>query len=56
VQAAAVRKIGSSTLPSMAPEGYAGLALPTYNDLYARRNDYAEQMNKAVGGLFGSFA
>lgn len=56
VQAAAIRKVGSSMLPTMAPEGYAGLALPIYEDLYSRRNDYAEQMNKAVGGLFGSLA
>lgn len=56
VQAAAIRKTGASMLPSMAPEGYAGLAMPTYNDLYARQNDYAEQMSKAVGGLFGSLA
>lgn len=56
VQAAAIRKAGVDMLPSMAPEGYAGLALPIYNDLYSRRNDYAEQMNKAVGGLFGSLA
>jgi len=56
VQSAAVRKMGASMLPDVAPSGYAGLALPTYNDLYARRNDYDEQMSKAVGGLFGSFA
>ena len=56
LEAATLRKTGVDLLPSMAPEGYAGLALPTYNDLYARRNDYSEQMGKAVGGLFGSLA
>jgi hypothetical protein len=50
------RQAGLSMMPDEAPKGYNQLAMPTYSDLYARRNDYDEQISKGIGSLFGSFA
>ena len=55
-QAADTRRAGLQALPTEAPTGYNQLAMPTYNSLYERRNDLAEQRNKAVGNLFGALA
>lgn len=55
-QAAQTRTAGLQALPNEAPTGYNQLAMPTYNSLYERRNDLAEQRNKAVGNLFGALA
>lgn len=55
-QAADTRRVGLQALPNEAPTGYNQLAMPTYNSLYERRNDLAEQRNKAVGNLFGALA
>lgn len=55
-QAAGTRAAGLQALPQEAPTGYAQLAMPTYNSLYNRRQDLAEQQSKAVGNLFGSLA
>jgi hypothetical protein len=50
------RRAGVQAMPDGAPTGYAQLAMPTYNSMYERQNDYDEQMSKAVGNLFGSLA
>jgi hypothetical protein len=55
-QAAQTRRAGVQSMPDGAPTGYAQLAMPTYNSLYERRNDYDEQISKGVGALFGSLA
>lgn len=55
-QAADTRVAGLRALPEQAPTGYNQLAMPTYNSLYNRRNDLAEQQSKALGNLFGSLA
>lgn len=55
-KAAQVRQTGLNMMPNEAPTGYNQLAMPTYNSLYERQNKYDEQLNKAVGGLFGSLA
>jgi hypothetical protein len=55
-QAAQTRRAGVQSMPDGAPTGYAQLAMPTYNSLYERRNDYNEQISKGVGALFGSLA
>lgn len=55
-QAAQTRTAGLQALPNEAPTGYNQIAMPTYNSLYERRNDLAEQRNKAVGNLFGALA
>lgn len=44
---------GLSALPTSAPEGYAGLALPTYEALNQRRNQYRADLARASGDLFG---
>jgi hypothetical protein len=56
VQAMNTRQVGLNMMPDEAPTGYNQLAMPTYNSLYERQNDYNEQMSKAVGGLFGALA
>ncbi|MEN6644315.1 MAG: hypothetical protein ABFE08_17890 [Armatimonadia bacterium] len=56
VQAMNTRQVGLNMMPDEAPTGYNQLAMPTYNSLYERQNDYNEQMSKAVGNLFGSLA
>lgn len=55
-QAADTRAAGLRSLPNEAPTGYNQLAMPTYNSLYERRQDLAEQQSKALGNLFGSLA
>jgi len=55
-QAAQTRAAGLRALPDQAPTGYNQLAMPTYNSLYERRQDLAEQQSKALGNLFGSLA
>jgi hypothetical protein len=45
---------GISALPSMAPQGYAGLAMPTFNALQERRDAYNRDLAQASGDLFGS--
>jgi len=55
-QAAQTRAAGLQALPEQAPTGYSQLAMPTYNSLYNRRQDLAEQQSKALGNLFGSLA
>jgi hypothetical protein len=55
-QAADTRAAGLRSLPEQAPTGYNQLAMPTYNSLYERRQDLAEQQSKALGNLFGSLA
>lgn len=44
---------GLNVLPTAAPEGYAGLALPTYEALQERRNQYRSDLARATGDLFG---
>lgn len=55
-QAAQTRRAGIQSMPDGAPTGYAQLAMPTYNSLYERQNDYNEQISRGVGALFGSLA
>lgn len=55
-QAMDTRRVGLNMLPEQAPTGYNQLAMGTYNSMYERQKSYDEQLNKAVGGLFGSFA
>jgi hypothetical protein len=55
-QAAQTRRAGVQSMPDGAPTGYNQLAMPTYNSLYERQNDYNEQFSKGVGNLFGSLA
>jgi len=45
---------GLSALPSSAPQGYAGMALPTYQALQERRDQYQRDLAKASGDLFGN--
>jgi hypothetical protein len=45
---------GLSALPSSAPQGYAGMALPTYQALQGRRDQYQRDLAKASGDLFGN--
>jgi len=40
-------------LPTTAPTGAAGLALPIYAALDKRRAEYARDLANATGGLFG---
>lgn len=42
---------GLSTLPTAAPEGYAGLALPLYQDLAERRRQQAADENYLAGRI-----
>jgi hypothetical protein len=44
---------GLGALPTSRPQGYAGLALPTYNDLQKRRDQYARDLARGAGDLFG---
>jgi len=44
---------GIGALPTSAPQGYAGLALPTFNDLQKRRDQYARDLARGAGDLFG---
>lgn len=51
---------GMGALPTSAPEGYAGLALPMYEDLAERarqaRADLTYGVTRAIPGLFGGIA
>lgn len=44
---------GVGALPTAAPQGYAGLSLPTYNSLQQRRDEYARDLARGAGDLFG---
>lgn len=55
-QAMNTRQVGLNMLPQDAPTGYNQLAMGTYNSKYEREKDQQEQLSKAVGNLFGSFA
>lgn len=48
-----LRQAGVQTLPTNAPEGYAGLALPIYEDLQQRRYSYNNDLASSFGNLFG---
>lgn len=45
---------GLGLLPTSAPTGYAGMALPTYEALQQRRDAYRRDLASATGDLFGS--
>lgn len=47
---------GLGALPTSAPQGYAGLALPTYEALQRRRDAFQRDLARGVGDLFGSIA
>jgi hypothetical protein len=44
---------GLNVLPTAAPEGEAGLMLPTYEALQQRKNQYRSDLARATGDLFG---
>jgi len=47
---------GLGALPTSAPQGYAGLALPTYEALQQRRDQFTRDLARAGGDLFGGIA
>jgi len=47
---------GLGALPTSAPRGYAGMALPTYEALQGRRDAYTRDLASATGDLFGRIA
>jgi len=49
----AARQTAMNALPTTAPTGAAGLALPIYAALDKRRAEYARDLANASGGLFG---
>lgn len=49
----AARQTAMNALPTTAPTGAAGLALPIYAALDKRRADYARDLANATGGMFG---
>jgi len=44
---------GLAAMPTSAPQGYAGLAMPTYESLQERRDQFARDLARAGGDLFG---
>ena len=53
-QALAYEQAGLAALPTTAPTGAAGLALPIYQALENRKRAYENSLSQAVGGMFGS--
>lgn len=53
---AQLTQAGLSALPTSAPQGYAGLALPTYNALQERRDTFMRDLARGTGDLFGNIA
>lgn len=49
----AARQTAMNALPTTAPTGAAGLALPIYAALDKRRAEYARDLSNAAGGMFG---
>lgn len=49
----AARQTAMNALPTTAPTGAAGLALPIYAALDKRRAEYARDLANATGGMFG---
>ena len=47
---------GLAALPSAAPEGYAGLALPTFESLQERQYSFYDDLAETAGDIFGSIA
>jgi hypothetical protein len=47
---------GLAALPGAAPEGYAGLALPTYESLQERQYSFYDDLAETAGDIFGSIA
>lgn len=47
---------GLGALPTSTPRGYAGLALPTFNALQQRKDQYYRDLAGATGDLFGGIA
>lgn len=47
---------GLAALPSAAPEGYAGLALPTYEALQKRQYSFYDDLAETAGDMFGSIS
>lgn len=53
---ASLTQAGLSALPTSAPQGAAGLALPTFNALQQRKDQYYRDLAGATGDLFGNIA
>ena len=53
-QALAYEQAGLAALPTTAPTGAAGLALPIYQALENRKRAYENSLSQAVGGMFGN--
>lgn len=53
---AQLMQAGLGALPTSAPKGYAGLALPTYEALQQRRDQFTRDLARAGGDLFGGIA
>ena len=47
---------GLAALPSAAPTGYAGLAMPTYEALQERQYSFYDDLAETAGDIFGSIA
>ena len=47
---------GLAGLPSAAPTGYAGLAMPTYEALQQRQYSFYDDLAETAGDIFGSIA
>ena len=47
---------GLAALPSAAPTGYAGLAMPTYEALQQRQYSFYDDLAETAGDIFGSIA
>jgi len=47
---------GLAALPGAAPEGYAGLALPTFESLQERQYSFYDDLAETAGDIFGSIA
>lgn len=47
---------GYNMLPQQAPQGYAGLSMPVWQSLQDRRDQYARDLARSTGDLFGSIS
>jgi len=54
-RAASLTQAGLSAMPSTAPQGAEGMALPVYRDLERRQREYQTDLSRGFGTLASAF-
>lgn len=49
-------RAGLAAMPTTAPIGPAGLAMPAFRDVEERRRQYASDLSRSIGGIAGAFS